>query len=115
MKILFLACIFFPIYLVADMREEYIELFGKNLCELKLDESEKLLQNWERNFPEDETLIKSLRATLFLASGDLVTSSKMMEESLHDRIGGLISSQTVNTGLLTTQSGFAPIIKAFLE
>lgn len=97
MKKLIAIIIFLPVLIFANMKEEYIELFGEKFAALKIDKCKEILDEWEVNSPEDQGVITGLRAALILAEGDIQSSSLMMEGALGMMVGKTMSQKTADT------------------
>lgn len=82
MKRLFLFFIFSPFLLFADLREDYVELFGENFNVQEIQQCNDILDDWEKNIPEDYGILEGLRATILLSEGKLNESNMKMEKAL---------------------------------
>lgn len=83
MKHLFLI-LCFPFFLMADINEEYSELFSSYLSEENFDKCEEILDAWEGYRETEPGQITALRASLLLCEGEIEEGKSLLEKALNN-------------------------------
>ena len=78
-----LLILFFPFFLMADINEEYSELFSQYLAEENFEKCEEILNDWEDYHNPGSGQITALRASLLLCKGEIEDGKNLLEEALN--------------------------------
>lgn len=86
-KSIFVKCLvlmlFFPCFLMANINDEYSELFCQYLSQGNFYECEEVLDDWERYYNPGSGQIAALKALSLLCAGETVSGRNLLEEALN--------------------------------